>query len=183
MLFALRDGKARNSRPKAAQMLLQSRGAFMVGRHSNCSGSFKKSWASKTSCRRVVGPVWAKVDSTGLLRRQSSYDWTSGVIPLPFISTVRPQSPPVFDQPASTILWRPKCLSRSTHQPLKMLSDMGYARLTFRPRPRQGSRSGAEIRTCPGPWRRYFALLRKARNRCVASAASRQLFSNQTFAL
>jgi hypothetical protein len=134
MLLALRDGKARKSRRKAAQMLLQSRDAFIVGRHSNCSGTFKKSRASKTS-RRRVGPVWVKVDATGLLRRQSSYDWTSGVNPLPFISTVWPQSLPDFDQPASTILWRPKCLSRSTHQPLKMLSDIGYAWLTFRFRP------------------------------------------------
>lgn len=141
MLLALRDGKTRKSRRKAAQMLLQSRGAFIVGRHSNCSGTFKKSRASKTSCRRV-GPVWVKVDATGLLRRQSSYDWTSGVNPLPFISTVRPQPLPDFDQPASTILWRPKCLSRSTHQPLKMLSDMGNAWLTFRFRPETACRDG-----------------------------------------
>jgi hypothetical protein len=118
----------------------QRKCSFSPGAHSSqgatvaALGHSKRSRASKTSCRRV-GPVWVKVDATGLLRRQSSCDWISGVNPLPFISTVRPQSLPEFDQLASTILWRPKCLSRSTHQLLKMLSDIGYARLTFRCRP------------------------------------------------
>lgn len=67
---------------------------------------------------------------------QSACDGPSGMNPLPFISTVRPQSVPDFDQPASTILRRPKCLSGSTHQPLKMLSDLGYAWLAFRFRPK-----------------------------------------------
>lgn len=80
MLWALRDGKARNSRRKAVQMVLQFRGAFIVGRHSSCTGTFKKPKASKASCRRD-GTVWVKVDAAGFLRRQSSYDWTSAVMP------------------------------------------------------------------------------------------------------
>jgi len=103
----------------------------MVRLHSSCSGTFKKSRASKTSCRRVE-PVWVKVDATGLFHRQIACGWTSGVKPLLLISTVRPQSLPDLDQPASAILRRPKSWSRSSHQPLKRLSDRGYARLTFR---------------------------------------------------
>ena len=77
---------------------------------------------------------------------QSACDGPSGMNPLPFISTVRPQSVPDFDQPASTILRRPKCLSGSTHQPLKMLSDLGYAWLAFRFRPQAVGRGTGTIR-------------------------------------
>ena len=49
-----------------------------VGRHSSCSGAFDKSRTYKTSCH-MTGPARAKVGATGLLRCQSSCDWTSGV--------------------------------------------------------------------------------------------------------